>query len=46
VGSEIFENKRRMEWSDVEIVQKLVKEISATCPVIDNGRPGGEIPIV
>ncbi|CAB3996240.1 Hypothetical predicted protein [Paramuricea clavata] len=46
VGSEIFENKRRMEWSDVEIVQKLVKEIGATCPVIGNGRPGGEIPIV
>ena len=46
VGSEILEHKRKMEWSDVEIVEKLVKEINATCPVIHNGSPGGKIPIV
>jgi hypothetical protein len=32
-----------MEWSDVEIVEKLVKEINATCPVIHNGSPGGKV---
>ncbi|CAB4017046.1 Hypothetical predicted protein [Paramuricea clavata] len=46
VGSEILGDKRRMEWSDVEIVEKLVKEVNATCPVIHNGSPGGKIPIV
>jgi hypothetical protein len=46
VGSEILEDKRKMEWSDVEIVEKLVKEINASCPVIHNGSPGGRIPIV
>jgi hypothetical protein len=46
VGSEILEDKRRIEWSDVEIVEKLVKEINATCPVIHNGSPGRKIPIV
>jgi hypothetical protein len=35
-----------MEWSDVEIVEKLVKEVNASCPVIHNGSPGGKIPIV
>jgi hypothetical protein len=29
VGSEIFQDKRRMEWSDVEIVEKLVEEVNA-----------------
>ena len=46
VGSEILENKRRLEWSDLEIVEKLVKEINATCPVLYNGSPRGRIPIV
>jgi hypothetical protein len=46
VGSEILENKRRLEWSDLEIVEKLVKEINATCPVLYNGSRRGRIPIV
>ncbi len=46
VGSEIRENKRRMNWSDVEIVEKLANEINATCPIITNGSPGGKIPVV
>ena len=43
VGSEILEHKRRMEWSDVEIVEKLVKEVNASCPGIHNGSPGGPV---
>jgi hypothetical protein len=46
VGSEILENKRRLEWSDVEMVEKLVKEVNATCPVLHNGSPRGRITIV
>ena len=46
VGSEIREKKRRMEWSDLEIVEKLVKEINTTCPAIHNGSPKGKIPVV
>jgi hypothetical protein len=46
VGSEIREKKRRMEWSDLEIVEKLAKEINTTCPAIHNGSRKGGIPIV
>ena len=31
VGLEVKENKRTLEWSHVETVEKLAKEIGITC---------------
>ncbi|XP_046855599.1 uncharacterized protein LOC124448696 [Xenia sp. Carnegie-2017] len=46
VGSEIKSKKRRMNWSDVVLVEDLVYDVNGSCPAIHNGSPGKRIPVV